>query len=118
MLRSLACVACFLRAPLDETALIIGTRFPVRVLAGCFFSGSASAASHSAERVLGHSLRGVEGIYDRHNYRDEKAQALRQQVIEMILNPTLFHGEILLRVKRRPLLAHRCRWWRPRRLLG
>jgi integrase len=29
-----------------------------------------------AERVLGHAIRGVEGVYDRHSYRDEKAQAL------------------------------------------
>jgi integrase len=29
-----------------------------------------------AERVLGHAIRGVEGVYDRHSYREEKAQAL------------------------------------------
>jgi integrase len=29
-----------------------------------------------AERVLGHAIGGVEGIYDRHAYRDEKAHAL------------------------------------------
>jgi integrase len=29
-----------------------------------------------AERVLGHAMGGVEGIYDRHSYRNEKAQAL------------------------------------------
>jgi integrase len=29
-----------------------------------------------AERVLGHSMNGVEGIYDRHQYREEKARAL------------------------------------------
>jgi len=29
-----------------------------------------------AERVLGHALQGVEGIYDRHCYSDEKAAAL------------------------------------------
>ena len=41
------------------------------------------------ERVLGHVLTGVEGIYDRHSYRDEKADALRRLagLIEMILNP-------------------------------
>lgn len=31
-----------------------------------------------SERVLGHSIAGVEGIYDRHRYDEEKAQALRQ----------------------------------------
>ena len=29
-----------------------------------------------AERILGHARGGVEGIYDRHQYRDEKAHAL------------------------------------------
>ena len=29
-----------------------------------------------AERVLGHTIKGVEGVYDRHDYRDEKAAAL------------------------------------------
>src|SRR5262249_18631562 len=28
---------------------------------------------HVSERVLGHVINGVEGIYDRHAYRDEKA---------------------------------------------
>ncbi len=52
------------------------------------------------ERVLGHVLTGVEGIYDRHSYRDEKADALRRLagLIEMILNPptenvTALHAE-------------------------
>jgi integrase len=31
---------------------------------------------HVSERVLGHAIRGVEGIYDRHHYRDEMADAL------------------------------------------
>jgi integrase len=29
-----------------------------------------------SERVLGHAIPGVEGVYDRHTYRDEKADAL------------------------------------------
>ncbi len=42
-----------------------------------------------AERVMGHAIQGVEGIYDRHSYRDEKADALRRLagLIETILNP-------------------------------
>jgi integrase len=31
-----------------------------------------------SERVLGHVIAGVEGVYDRHSYRDEKADALRR----------------------------------------
>jgi integrase len=42
-----------------------------------------------AERVLGHAILGVEGIYDRHQYREEKAQALQMLagLIENILRP-------------------------------
>jgi integrase len=29
-----------------------------------------------AERVLGHAIAGIEGVYDRHSYEDEKADAL------------------------------------------
>jgi integrase len=42
-----------------------------------------------SERVLGHVIGGVAGIYDRHSYRDEKAHALRALagLIETIANP-------------------------------
>jgi integrase len=42
-----------------------------------------------AERVMGHAIRGVEAVYDRHSYRDEKGHALRQlaSLIETIVNP-------------------------------
>ena len=42
-----------------------------------------------AERVMGHAITGIEGIYDRHSYRDEKADALKRLAgqIETILNP-------------------------------
>ena len=42
-----------------------------------------------AERVMGHAITGVEGTYDRHSYRDEKADALRRLagLIETIINP-------------------------------
>ena len=30
-----------------------------------------------SERVLGHVIKGVEGIYDRHAYTEEKAHALK-----------------------------------------
>jgi integrase len=36
----------------------------------------AGVSSEHAERVMGHAIGGVEGIYDRHAYRDEKANAL------------------------------------------
>jgi integrase len=42
-----------------------------------------------AERVLGHAIGGVAGIYDRHPYHDEKADALRKlaALVERIVNP-------------------------------
>ena len=49
----------------------------------------AGVPGEHAERVLGHAIRGVEGIYNRHEYTDEKAaalQALADQV-ERILHP-------------------------------
>ena len=48
-----------------------------------------------AERVMGHAIAGVEGIYDRHSYRNEKADALRRVagLIETIINPSV--GNVL-----------------------
>ena len=42
-----------------------------------------------AERVMGHAVKGVERVYDRHQYLDEKAEALRRLAgqIDTILNP-------------------------------
>jgi len=33
-------------------------------------------AGHVAERCLNHKLKGVEGIYDRYDYLDERREAL------------------------------------------
>jgi integrase len=42
-----------------------------------------------SERVLGHVIQGVEGVYDRHSYADEKAEALEKLagLVALILNP-------------------------------
>jgi integrase len=42
-----------------------------------------------AERVLGHAIGGVQGVYDRHRYDEEKAHALKAlaALIEKIVNP-------------------------------
>ena len=42
-----------------------------------------------AERVLGHAIAGVEGVYDRHHYNDEKSDALNRlaALMERIINP-------------------------------
>jgi integrase len=49
----------------------------------------AGVASEDAERVMGHVIAGVEGVYDRHSYADEKADALRRlaALIGGIVNP-------------------------------
>ena len=50
----------------------------------------AGVQSDIAERVLGHAQQGVKGVYDRHDYADEKAHALRKLagLIELILRGT------------------------------
>ena len=42
-----------------------------------------------AERVLGHAIKGVEGVYDRHPYDAEKADALQRlaNLIESVVSP-------------------------------
>jgi integrase len=49
----------------------------------------AQVSSEHAERVLGHAIDGVEGIYNRHSYDVEKADALRKLagLIDRIVNP-------------------------------
>ena len=49
----------------------------------------AGVPSASAERVMGHVLTGVEQIYDRHSYEQEKADALKRLagLLETILHP-------------------------------
>jgi len=49
----------------------------------------AGIAPHIGERVLGHAIPGVEGVYDRHSYLEEKAYALTAlgEVLGGITNP-------------------------------
>jgi integrase len=49
----------------------------------------AGVLSEHAERVMGHAIGGIEGIYDRHAYADEKAAALVKlaNLIDSIVNP-------------------------------
>ena len=39
--------------------------------------------------MLGHAIAGVEGVYDRHSYSNEKAEALQRlaDLVVTILNP-------------------------------
>ena len=47
----------------------------------------ADVLPHISERVLGHTIKGVEGVYDRHDYSEQKADALRKltRQIEVIV---------------------------------
>ena len=56
----------------------------------------AGVSSEHAERVLGHAIRGVEAIYDRHSYAPEKAEAL----VDSIVHPR--EVVVPLRAKKRP----------------
>jgi integrase len=49
----------------------------------------AKVSSKDAERVMGHAIGGVEGIYDRHAYMDEKSDALAKlaSLIDAIVRP-------------------------------
>jgi integrase len=60
----------------------------------------AGVTSHSAERVLGHTIKGVEGTYDRHAYDDAKAHALEAlaSLVERIMNPP--EGENVVPMRR------------------
>jgi integrase len=54
-----------------------------------------------AERVLGHAILGVEGVYDRHQYADQKADALKRlaTLIGKIVNPP--KNNVIAMTKRR-----------------
>jgi integrase len=56
-----------------------------------------------AERVMGHAIAGVEGVYDRHSYRDEKADALRRLagLIQQIIGPQQDNVVAMKRGRRR-----------------
>jgi integrase len=51
--------------------------------------GRAGVPADHAERVLGHALAGVRGVYDRHTYLTEKRAALDRlgTLLESIINP-------------------------------
>ena len=49
----------------------------------------AGILPHIAERVLGHAIQGIEAVYDRHSYQDQKKHALAAlaSLIENIIKP-------------------------------
>jgi integrase len=77
------------KAAFDKRARIPGwTIHDLRRTARSLMS-RAGVRPDIAERVLGHAIKGVEGVYDRHQYRKEKAHALNALagLIENILRP-------------------------------
>ena len=75
------------KAVLDKATRVTGwTLHDLRRTARSLMSRAGVTSEH-AERVLGHVQPGVEGIYNRHQYRNEKAQALKALagLIESIL---------------------------------
>src|SRR5262249_20440998 len=50
---------------------------------------ASGVRSDIAERVLGHTIKGVEGVYDRHTYIEEKRDALEllARCVEHIIEP-------------------------------
>jgi len=60
----------------------------------------AGVSSEHAERVMGHAIGGVEGVYNRHGYDSEKGDALRRlaALIDGIVNP---RGENVRPIRRR-----------------
>ena len=77
------------KAELDARAPIAPwTLHDLRRTARSLLAGTGVSRDH-AERLLGHVIPGVEGTYNRHDYIEEKAQALRALAgaIDGIINP-------------------------------
>ena len=66
------------KARFDEACGVTGWRLhDLRRTARSLMS-RAGVRPDIAERVMGHAISGVEGVYDRHSYRPEKGDALRR----------------------------------------
>ena len=62
----------------------------------------AGVRSEISERVLGHQIIGVEGVYDRHDYIEQRAHALKKlaALVARIINPP---ANNVVRIERREL---------------
>jgi integrase len=82
-------VSSKLKRRLDALSGVTGWRLhDLRRTARSLMSRAGVQSEH-AERVLGHAIQGVEGVYNRHSYDAEKADALRKlaALVERIVNP-------------------------------
>ena len=77
------------KARLDAASGVTGWRFHDLRRTARSLMARARVPSEHAERVMGHAIAGVERIYDRHHYKDEKADALTRlaALIESIVYP-------------------------------
>lgn len=66
----------------------------------------AGVSPHVSERVLGHAIAGVEGVYDQHDYLAEKTAALQKlgALVARILN---LKDDVVSKARRRPRTAGR-----------
>jgi integrase len=89
-----------LKRAFDERAGVNG--FSLHDLRRCCRSlmSRAGVTPHIAERVLGHALPGVEGVYDVHRYEVEKADAL-QRLANLIENIVHLPGGNVVRMGKR-----------------
>jgi integrase len=77
------------KAALDKRCGVEGwTLHDLRRTARSLMSRAGVSSEH-AERVMGHAIGGVEGVYDRHAYREEKRDALARlaTLIDGVVNP-------------------------------
>jgi integrase len=91
------------KARLDKSSGVSGWRIhDLRRTARSLMS-RAGVRPDIAERVLGHAIAGIEGVYDRHAYRNEKVDALRRlaALIEGIVHPRDNVTPMVKRTKRR-----------------
>jgi integrase len=90
-----------LKKNLDKASGVTGWRLhDARRTARSLLSRAGVSADH-AERVLGHAIPGVRGIYDRHEFYAEKAHALEALAhqIDLIVNPPRGNVRQLRRAK-------------------
>ena len=77
------------KARLDKASGVTGWRIhDLRRTARSLMSRAGVPGEH-AERVMGHAIGGIEQVYDRHAYREEKAAVLARlaSLIDGIVNP-------------------------------
>jgi len=73
---------------MSASGVTVGLSHDLRRTARSLLSRAGTATDH-AERCLGHVIGGVRGVYDRHEYFDEKARAFEALAaqVQRIIDP-------------------------------